>query len=45
MVIDPDEFEDIVRRALDDLPERSQPFLENVAVLVEEEPRPGSDLG
>ncbi|MCH7490925.1 MAG: metallopeptidase family protein [Gemmatimonadetes bacterium] len=40
MVIDPKKFEDIVRQALDDLPERFQPFLENVAVLVEEEPHP-----
>ena len=34
MVIDPDEFEDIVRRALDDLPERFQPFGSRPAMML-----------
>ena len=34
-----DEFEGIVARALDDLPGEVASFLENIAVVVEEEPR------
>lgn len=34
----PSEFEEIVRQTLDDLPEDFKPLLENVVVLVEEEP-------
>ena len=37
--ISPSYFKTLVREALDDLPERFQPMLENVAVVIEEEPR------
>ena len=36
--ISPSHFKTLVRQALDDLPERFQPMLENVAVVIEEEP-------
>lgn len=38
MRVSPEEFEELVRRALDQLPEQFAELLENVAVVVEEEP-------
>jgi predicted Zn-dependent protease with MMP-like domain len=38
--VPPEEFEDLVRRALDGLPGDFAELLENVAVVVEEEPDP-----
>lgn len=43
MSIDPAEFERLVAEALDSLPERFADLLENIVVVVEEEPGP-SDL-
>ena len=43
MPIDPAEFERLVAEALDSLPERFAELLDNVVVIVEEEPSP-SDL-
>jgi predicted Zn-dependent protease with MMP-like domain len=40
MRIPPEEFESLVERALEDLPDEFADLLENVAVLVEEEPDP-----
>lgn len=40
MRVPPEEFEDLVARALDDLPEDFADLLDNVAVTVEDEPRP-----
>ena len=37
MRVPPDEFEELVAKALDDLPEQFADLLENVAVVVEEE--------
>ncbi|MCH8813323.1 MAG: hypothetical protein IID07_15985, partial [Gemmatimonadetes bacterium] len=37
--ISPRHFKTLVREALEELPERFQPMLENVAVVIEEEPR------
>ena len=36
--ISPEEFESLVRKAVDGLPERYRPLLKNVAVVVEAEP-------
>ncbi|WP_447977298.1 metallopeptidase family protein [Candidatus Nitrospira bockiana] len=36
--VSPEEFDELVRRALDGLPAEYRRFLENVAVVVEEEP-------
>jgi predicted Zn-dependent protease with MMP-like domain len=36
-----EEFEDLVREALDDLPEEFAERLDNVAVVIEDEPAPG----
>ncbi|MDX1502608.1 MAG: metallopeptidase family protein [Thermoanaerobaculia bacterium] len=38
--VPPEEFEELVRRALDGLPRRFAELLENVAVVVEEVPSP-----
>ena len=38
MRVPPEEFEELVAKALDDLPEDFAELLENVAVVVEEEP-------
>jgi predicted Zn-dependent protease with MMP-like domain len=40
MRVSPEEFESLVERALEDLPEEFVALLDNVAVLVEEEPSP-----
>jgi predicted Zn-dependent protease with MMP-like domain len=40
MRVPPEEFEQLVARALDGLPEEFAAMLENVAVVVEEEPDP-----
>lgn len=40
MRVPPEEFESLVARALDGLPEEFAEMLENVAVVVEEEPDP-----
>jgi predicted Zn-dependent protease with MMP-like domain len=40
MRVPPEEFEELVAKALDDLPEEFAELLENVAVVVEEEPDP-----
>jgi predicted Zn-dependent protease with MMP-like domain len=40
MRVPPEEFEQLVARALDGLPERFADLLENVAVVVEDEPDP-----
>ena len=37
-----EEFEDLVRDAMDTLPEWTVPILEELAVLVEDAPKPGS---
>lgn len=36
----PGRFEELVAEALDDIPDEFAPYLENVAVVVEEEPAP-----
>jgi predicted Zn-dependent protease with MMP-like domain len=40
MRIPPDEFESLVEKALEELPEEFAELLDNVAVMVEEEPAP-----
>ena len=40
MCVDRDQFEDLVRSALDDLPEEFASRLENVEILIEDEPSP-----
>ena len=40
MRVSPEEFEDLVARALDGLPEEFAALLDNVAVQIEEEPTP-----
>jgi len=39
--ISPDEFEQLVRRAVESVPQEYRRFLANIAVVVEDEPPPG----